>query len=211
MGGWRVLILGAVVLTIGSVTAPVARAVVPAKSSKAACNAELTVLVAAEARYVSEHGRYASMDQLADGYITRSSTRYRIKLLADGGYKIKPVKAKCSGRATLGTPPTTLRTVPPTTTPTTTPPATSPAATQPAGTQPPTPQTQPPPPQTQPPAPPPQTQPPAPACDPNYAGACVPPYPPDVNCADVGVNNFQRIGNDPHRLDTDNDGIACEA
>lgn len=46
-------------------------------------------------------------------------------------------------------------------------------------------------------------------CDPNYTGACVPPYPPDVNC-DQLPKNFTRIGSDPHDLDRDNDSIACE-
>jgi micrococcal nuclease len=49
-----------------------------------------------------------------------------------------------------------------------------------------------------------------PACDPNYTGACVPPYPPDVNCPSL-PDNFERVGADPHDLDRDNDGIACEA
>lgn len=48
-------------------------------------------------------------------------------------------------------------------------------------------------------------------CDPNYAGACVPPYPPDVNCSDISASDFQSIGSDPHRLDRDKDGIACES
>ncbi len=58
---------------------------------------------------------------------------------------------------------------------------------------------------------PPTTQAPGAACDSNYAGACVPVFPPDVNCPDIPVKNFQRIGSDPHRLDTDNDGVACES
>lgn len=59
--------------------------------------------------------------------------------------------------------------------------------------------------------PPPPTEPPAqPACDPNYVGACVPPYPPDVNCPSL-PDNFGSVGSDPHRLDADNDGVACEA
>lgn len=57
----------------------------------------------------------------------------------------------------------------------------------------------------------PPTATPGPQCDPNYKGACVPPYPPDVNCADIPVKRFQRVGNDPHKLDTDDDGIACES
>lgn len=47
------------------------------------------------------------------------------------------------------------------------------------------------------------------SCDPNYAGACVPRYPPDVNCADVGVT-VTVVGSDPHRLDGDGDGYGCE-
>lgn len=46
-------------------------------------------------------------------------------------------------------------------------------------------------------------------CDPNYSGACVPVYPPDVDCADVGVQ-VTVIGQDVHNLDADGDGIGCE-
>jgi hypothetical protein len=46
------------------------------------------------------------------------------------------------------------------------------------------------------------------SCDPNYSG-CVPPYPPDVNCPQVD-GPVQVLGSDPHGLDRDNDGIACE-
>jgi hypothetical protein len=45
-------------------------------------------------------------------------------------------------------------------------------------------------------------------CDPNYSG-CVPAYPPDVNCPDVN-GPVQVIGSDPHGLDRDGDGVACE-
>jgi multidrug efflux pump subunit AcrA (membrane-fusion protein) len=45
-------------------------------------------------------------------------------------------------------------------------------------------------------------------CDPNYSG-CVPHYPPDVNCPEVD-GPVQVRGSDPHGLDRDNDGIACE-
>ena len=48
------------------------------------------------------------------------------------------------------------------------------------------------------------------ACDPSYSGACVPPFPPDVNCADVNGTNIQVNGTDSHKLDADKDGIACE-
>lgn len=67
------------------------------------------------------------------------------------------------------------------------------------------------PPTNTPPPPPPPTPVPQPQCDPNYTGACVPPYPPDVNCPDIPVKNFRSIGSDPHGLDRDKDGIACES
>jgi endonuclease YncB( thermonuclease family) len=38
---------------------------------------------------------------------------------------------------------------------------------------------------------------------------CVPPYPPDVDCADVD-GPIRVSGSDPHRLDADGDGVACE-
>lgn len=50
-----------------------------------------------------------------------------------------------------------------------------------------------------------------PSCDPNYSGACIPVYPPDIDCGDISAKNFKSIGSDPHRLDRDNDGIACES
>jgi multidrug efflux pump subunit AcrA (membrane-fusion protein) len=45
-------------------------------------------------------------------------------------------------------------------------------------------------------------------CDRNYSG-CVAPYPPDVNCPQVN-GPVQVLGDDPHGLDRDGDGIACE-
>lgn len=45
-------------------------------------------------------------------------------------------------------------------------------------------------------------------CDSNYSG-CVPSYPPDVNCPQVD-GPVQVTGSDPHRLDRDGDGVACE-
>jgi endonuclease YncB( thermonuclease family) len=50
-------------------------------------------------------------------------------------------------------------------------------------------------------------------CDPNYTGGCVPPYPPDLDCADIralGIAPVQVTGSDPHRLDGDGDGLGCE-
>lgn len=57
-------------------------------------------------------------------------------------------------------------------------------------------------------APPPPPPPAAPSCDPGYSG-CVPPFPPDVDCADV-AGPVQVTGSDPHGLDRDRDGVACE-
>jgi endonuclease YncB( thermonuclease family) len=50
-------------------------------------------------------------------------------------------------------------------------------------------------------------------CDPNYSGACVPPPPPDLDCADIramGIAPVRVVGSDPHRLDGDHDGLGCE-
>ena len=45
-------------------------------------------------------------------------------------------------------------------------------------------------------------------CDPNYTG-CVPPYPPDADCAEVG-ETVTVLGEDPHGLDADGDLVGCE-
>jgi hypothetical protein len=45
-------------------------------------------------------------------------------------------------------------------------------------------------------------------CDPNYS-PCVPAYPPDVDCVEVG-GSVSVVGSDPHGLDADSDGIGCE-
>jgi micrococcal nuclease len=61
--------------------------------------------------------------------------------------------------------------------------------------------------------PPSRTRPPSGKCDPNYAGGCVPPYPPDLDCADIramGIAPVRVVGSDPHRLDGDHDGLGCE-
>ena len=47
-------------------------------------------------------------------------------------------------------------------------------------------------------------------CDPNYAGACVPPYPPDVDCIDIG-EEVEVIGDDVHNLDLGGDEEACRS
>ncbi len=47
-------------------------------------------------------------------------------------------------------------------------------------------------------------------CDPSYPGACIPPYPPDLDCGDVGVGGFAVVPPDPHGFDGDGDGVGCE-
>ena len=46
-------------------------------------------------------------------------------------------------------------------------------------------------------------------CDPNYT-PCIPPYPPDLDCPDIG-HSVTVIGSDPHGLDRDGDGHGCES
>jgi hypothetical protein len=50
-------------------------------------------------------------------------------------------------------------------------------------------------------------------CDANYSGACVLPYDTygDVDCPDIPETDFDSVGTDPHGLDADGDGIACES
>jgi micrococcal nuclease len=47
-------------------------------------------------------------------------------------------------------------------------------------------------------------------CDPSYPGVCIPPPPPDLDCADVKYKHFRVVGRDPHHFDGDHDGIGCE-
>jgi len=54
-----------------------------------------------------------------------------------------------------------------------------------------------------------QTQ--QPSCDSSYPDVCIAPYPPDLNCGDIGYSNFRVVGSDPHGFDRDNDGIGCES
>jgi micrococcal nuclease len=49
-----------------------------------------------------------------------------------------------------------------------------------------------------------------PKCDPSYPDVCIPPPPPDLDCADVPYKNFRVVGADPHRFDGDHDGVGCE-
>jgi len=69
-------------------------------------------------------------------------------------------------------------------------------------------------------APPPEPEPdpePEPEPEPDPGGGCeagydpcVPAFPPDVNCDDVN-GPITVTGSDPHGLDADNDGVACES
>jgi hypothetical protein len=86
------------------------------------------------------------------------------------------------------------------------------------GTPPPPPTTTAPPPTTTGPLPPTttsQTTTAAGNCAPSYPDVCIPPPPPDLNCADIPYRNFRVIYNvpdpDPHRFDADHDGIGCES
>jgi micrococcal nuclease len=47
-------------------------------------------------------------------------------------------------------------------------------------------------------------------CDPSYPTVCIPPPPPDLDCADVPHTNFAVREPDPHRFDGEGDGLGCE-
>jgi micrococcal nuclease len=48
-------------------------------------------------------------------------------------------------------------------------------------------------------------------CDPSYPTVCIPPPPPDLDCADIPYKNFRVLPPDPHHFDGDHDGIGCES
>jgi len=50
----------------------------------------------------------------------------------------------------------------------------------------------------------------SPSCDPSYPDVCIAPYPPDLDCGEIGYSNFRVVGEDPHGFDRDKDGIGCE-
>jgi hypothetical protein len=52
--------------------------------------------------------------------------------------------------------------------------------------------------------------PPPSSCDPSHPTACIAP-PPDLDCGDIPHRDFAVIGDDPHRFDTNNDGIGCSS
>jgi hypothetical protein len=47
-------------------------------------------------------------------------------------------------------------------------------------------------------------------CDDSYPDFCIKPYPPDLNCPDIGRNDFTVLKLDPHGFDRDNDGKGCD-
>jgi Flp pilus assembly pilin Flp len=55
--------------------------------------------------------------------------------------------------------------------------------------------------------------PPVRACVPSYQGVCIPPPPPDLDCSDIVALGIAVpitvVGNDPHGLDPDGDGLGC--
>ena len=48
-------------------------------------------------------------------------------------------------------------------------------------------------------------------CDPSYPDVCIPPPPPDLDCADIPYRNFRVRPPDPHRFDGEGDGVGCES
>jgi hypothetical protein len=65
------------------------------------------------------------------------------------------------------------------------------------------------PPPTTAPAPPPTK--PAADCHPSYPDFCIPAAPPDLDCADIGGNDFTVRPPDPHGFDREGDGRGCES
>jgi hypothetical protein len=50
-------------------------------------------------------------------------------------------------------------------------------------------------------------------CDPAYPDLCVPPPPPDLDCSyvyDRSHDHITVLSPDPHNLDGNRDGVACE-
>ena len=54
------------------------------------------------------------------------------------------------------------------------------------------------------------TQQPGANCSSYYPTLCVPPFPPDLDCSDIGEAHFLVLPPDPHGLDGNGDGIGCE-
>lgn len=48
-------------------------------------------------------------------------------------------------------------------------------------------------------------------CSPYYPDFCIPNFPPDLNCPDIGYRGFTVLQPDPHGFDADEDGFGCES
>ncbi|MYB42148.1 MAG: nuclease [Chloroflexi bacterium] len=48
-------------------------------------------------------------------------------------------------------------------------------------------------------------------CDAAYPDVCIPPPPPDLNCADIEHRDIRVLPPDPHELDRDGDGVGCRS
>jgi hypothetical protein len=61
----------------------------------------------------------------------------------------------------------------------------------------------------------PSSAPPPTICHSSYPSVCIPPPPPDLDCAQIPYRNFPVIytvpNPDPHNFDSDRDGIGCES
>ena len=44
----------------------------------------------------------------------------------------------------------------------------------------------------------------------NYPDHCILPPPPDLDCGDITARRFRVLAPDPHRFDSNGDGIGCE-
>ena len=47
-------------------------------------------------------------------------------------------------------------------------------------------------------------------CDEAYPDVCIPPRPPDLDCADIDFRGFAVNAPDPHNFDSDGNGLGCE-
>lgn len=48
-------------------------------------------------------------------------------------------------------------------------------------------------------------------CDDAYPDVCIPPPPPNLNCADLEYRDIRVLSPDPHGLDRDGDGVGCRS
>jgi micrococcal nuclease len=49
-----------------------------------------------------------------------------------------------------------------------------------------------------------------PICDPAYPDLCIPPFPPDLSCANIPYDHVRVRPPDPHHFDGNGDGVGCE-